>query len=184
MGYVYRYRTPEPESEIVYVGKAKCLEDRTAQHKKDPWYSDELIVERIDAELNATDADIYETYFINLYHPRENKAKIWSSPMIKLQEVQWVPVAFSIPPVPKPKKPCGVFCDRCGTYAENYSHMEFSCIGHGSHVCIGGYVCESCAMTGRYYYNMLEAFFETRTKRRKKSLVYLIPCEEMSLSEA
>ncbi len=179
MAYVYRYKTAE--NEIVYVGKTRNIKERHNIHKRDSWCSDDLLLERINADLNDTDADLYETYLINLWRPRENKAKCWTLPAIELPDVQWIPVVFCVPSEPKKSKiPDTRICARCGTFSTKYSNVEFSCEGHGLHVYIGACLCKKCAVEAAdFYFESLETFFADRTKRMKEAPVYLIPCDEL-----
>ena len=71
---------------LLYVGKTKSLRTRFHGHfnrtmiEKEPWKNevdtDNIIIYNC---LNDCDMDIYETYFINKYHPKHNKDKVFES---------------------------------------------------------------------------------------------------------
>ena len=71
---------------LLYVGKTKSLRTRFHGHfnrtmiEKEPWRNevdtDNIIIYNC---LNDCDMDIYETYFINKYHPKHNKDKVFES---------------------------------------------------------------------------------------------------------
>ncbi|MCA6430285.1 MAG: GIY-YIG nuclease family protein [Cytophagales bacterium] len=81
---IYFFR--DKKGEILYIGKTSSFKKRMAQHfnkteieaEGNEWKStiDKQSIQ-IFPTNNATDLDIYETYFINKYKPKYNKDKVY-----------------------------------------------------------------------------------------------------------
>lgn len=84
---VYRY--VDLNGEIIYVGKTENLKKRFNQHKSEDMYKECYKVEYIELE-NVADIEIYETYYINKYHPKYNLSKVYDSkPSFFIPEQEW-----------------------------------------------------------------------------------------------
>lgn len=83
---VYRYVSLYDE--VLYVGKTTNLRQRFSAHKSEDMHKECYTVEYIELE-NEADIEIYETYYINKWLPKYNKAKIYSLPSFQMPEQEW-----------------------------------------------------------------------------------------------
>ena len=79
MAFVYKYLAAD--GTVLYVGKTVNLQRRMAHHNRDTWISLARDLQYIDG-ISKTDADILETFYINLLNPVFNTAKRWDKPSL------------------------------------------------------------------------------------------------------
>lgn len=119
--YVYIFL--DNENNILYIGKTFQLRQRMRQHfteetvKLESWKS---LVNKENIILlfcqNASDLDIYETYFINKYNPTYNKEKVFNAiPTFELPYIEPIIYNFKF----KNIIGNGTFKDKCIEYLNN-----------------------------------------------------------------
>lgn len=125
IGY-YVYFFYDNDQNLLYIGKTISLINRMKQHfspellKVEEWKN---IVNKQDVKLykcnNVCDLDIYETYFINKYHPKYNQDKKFNcSSSFELPYL--VPISYIV----EDARERGTFKDYCLRYLENSEQRE------------------------------------------------------------
>ena len=79
MAFVYQYL--DDQGIVLYVGKTVNLQRRIAHHKRDLWSAIASEIHYIEG-ISKSDADILETFYINLLTPMYNKSKRWDKPSL------------------------------------------------------------------------------------------------------
>lgn len=82
---VYFYS--DENHEVIYVGKTVCLHDR---HNSHVWQKDipGAVYYQYAVLTDMADVDIYETYYINKFLPKLNKAKRFREHLIDDEEMR------------------------------------------------------------------------------------------------
>src|SRR5690606_22856654 len=76
-GVVGVYYFYEKFRDVIYIGKTKSFRNRFTQHSRGTYFFPHVTKIKAFPIEREVDRDIYETYFINVYHPQYNVSKKW-----------------------------------------------------------------------------------------------------------